>query len=273
MTAEPEHRSIPRLGLGTFGRTGDEGQKAMLEGIELGYRHLDTAQSYDTEAGVGRAVKQSGLPRAEFFITTKIADTNLTKTDFRPSLEKSLETLGMDYVNLTLIHWPSAGEFVPLEDYMTELVRAKEDGLTRLIGVSNFTIDLLERSAAIIGHGRLATNQVELHPFLQNRKLLDSCRSQEIALTAYLPLAKGRVAHNALLQQIGGRHNATAPQIALAFLLHQDIIAIPASSQRANMESNLGARDIVLSDSEIEEIRALDRGQRFVDPAKAPAWD
>ncbi len=266
-------RKIPPLGLGTAGRRGEEGKAPILDAIEIGYRHIDTAQNYGSEAGVGWAVRESRVPRQEFFITTKVADSNLAKADFRPSLERSLETLAIDQVDLTLIHWPSEDEAVPLEDYMTELVRAQEDGLTRLIGVSNFTIDLIGRSIATIGDGKISTNQVEVHPYLQNRKLHEFCMNHGIPLTGYQPLAKGRVANDAVLHRIGEHHQAAATQIALAFLLHRGVIAIPASSQRQNLETNFQALDIALSSDEIEEISGLDRGQRFIDPAKAPAWD
>ncbi|MEO1189324.1 MAG: aldo/keto reductase, partial [Pseudomonadota bacterium] len=249
------HQSIPRLGLGTAGRRCEDGRRAILDGIDVGFRHIDTAQSYDTEAGVAWAIKESGIDRGEFFITTKVADTNLAKSKFRHSLEQSLKTLHSDQVDLTLIHWPSENEAVPLEDYMTELVRAQDDGLTRLIGVSNFTIDLIQRSNSIIGDGKLATNQVEIHPYLQNRKLCDFCMAEGIIPTAYFPLAKGRMVNDPVLQRMSIEHGATPAQIALAFLRQLNIIAIPASSKRAHLQSNLDSLNIELSTSESRRSR------------------
>jgi 2,5-diketo-D-gluconate reductase B len=190
---------IPQLGLGTFGRTGEEGFRAILLALELGYRHFDTAQTYDTEALVGRAITESGVPRSEVFITTKVSDANLATRDFLPSLRRSLEKLMVNQVDLTPIHRPSPREQVPLTEYMASLAEAKTAGLTRLVGVSNFPIDYLERSIALLGHGEIVNNQVELHPFLQQRKLRDYCDRQGISITAYMPLAKGKVLHEPVI--------------------------------------------------------------------------
>jgi 2,5-diketo-D-gluconate reductase B len=265
--------SIPQMGLGTFGRTGEEGVRAILLALELGYRHFDTAQTYDTEAVVGRAVAESGLPRSEVFITTKVSDANLATKDFMPSLRLSLENLRVEQVDLTLIHWPSPRDQVPLAEYMTSLAEAKASGLTRLIGVSNFPIAYLERSVALLGHGEIVNNQVELHPFLQQRKLREYCNREGVSMTAYMPLAKGKVVHEPVIQRIAQRHGATEAQVTLAWLLKLGIIVIPASGRRENMEGNLRAADLSLSDLEMAEIAELDCGGRMIDPIKAPLWD
>lgn len=265
--------SIPPMGLGTWGRTGEDGAKAILAGIEIGYRHLDTAQSYDTEWSVGEAIRRSGLPRADFFVTTKVATGNLGHGTFLPSLEKSLETIGVDQVDLTLIHWPSPGDAVPFESYIEDLATAKKHGLTRLIGVSNFTIAHLRRAEAILGPGEIVNDQVEVQPFLQNRKLVDYCDGACISVTAYVPLAKGKVADDPVLNRIGGKHGALASQIALAWLLQRGLIVIPASASRERMQSNFDAQKIRLSDAEMAEIATLDRGDRIIAPANGPAWD
>ena len=162
---------IPQLGLGTTGRGGDAGTEAIVKAIEIGYRHIDTAQTYDTERQVGAAIRRSGLPRLDFFVTTKVADFNLGKTKFMPSVEKRLEAIGVERVDLLLIHWPSHRDEVPFEDYVLALAEAKARGHARLIGVSNFPIALLERARALLGEGAIATNQVEIHPYLQAPKL------------------------------------------------------------------------------------------------------
>lgn len=264
---------IPRLGLGTWLRTGDEGLRAILAGIEIGFRHIDTAQTYDTEENVGRAIRQSGLPRGDFFITTKVADTNLAGDRFLPSLKQSLDRLGVDQVDLTLIHWPSFRDAVPFGGYMEALAEAKAKGLTRLIGVSNFTIALIEKSVALLGPGEIATNQVELHPYLQGRRLRAACERHGVRTTAYLPLAKGKVADDPALQRIARRHGVAPATVALAWLLQSGMIAIPASSRREHMEANYGALSLALDLAEMAEIGALDRGERIIDPPKAPAWD
>jgi 2,5-diketo-D-gluconate reductase B len=264
---------IPRLGLGTFGRTGEDGQRAIETGLELGYRHLDTAQTYDTEENVGRAVAASRLPRAELFVATKIADFNLARDRFLPSLRESLDRLALDQVDLTLIHWPSHRDAVPFGAYMEELARARELGLTRLIGVSNFTISLIDKAVALLGPGAIATNQVELHPYLQNRKLRARCQASGIAVTAYMPLAKGRVTHEPAIRAIAAHHDTSAAAVTLAWLLHQGIIVIPASGRREHMEANLDALSLALSVEEAAAITALDRGDRMINPAKSPDWD
>jgi 2,5-diketo-D-gluconate reductase B len=264
---------IPQLGLGTYGRTGETGVAALLSAIEIGYRHLDTAQSYDTEGPLGEALRLSGLSRDAFFITTKVADTNLAPSDFMPSVERSLETIGVDSVDLLLIHWPVPEAVAPFESYVTALAEARAKGYTRLIGVSNFTIALLERARELIGDCALATNQVEIHPYLQSPRLRDYARSRHLALTAYQPLAKGGVTNDPLLRDIAERHDVSASAVALAFLMAEGHIVIPASSNRTNLRDNFAALDVNLSPSEIEAIRGLDRGERRIDPVKAPAWD
>jgi 2,5-diketo-D-gluconate reductase B len=265
--------SIPPLGLGTYGRTGDAGMAAILTALELGYRHIDTAQSYDTEAQVGEAIRRSGLPRSAVFVTTKVADTNLDRGRFGASVARSLEALGLDQVDLLLIHWPSQDDAVPFEDYMLALAEARAKGQARLIGVSNFPIALLERTEALLGEGAIATDQVEIHPYLQTPKLRDYARSRGLTLTAYQPLVKGRVSSDPVLVEIGKAHGVGAAAVALAFLMAEGHVVIPASSSEANLRANLAAREVRLTDAEIDRIRALDRGERTIDPAKAPAWD
>ena len=264
---------IPRLGLGTFGRTGEDGQRAIETALELGYRHLDTAQTYDTEENVGRAIDASRLPRAELFVTTKIADFNLARDRLLPSLRESLDRLALDQADLTLIHWPSHRDAVPFAEYMEELARARELGLARLIGVSNFTISLTDKAVALLGPGAIATNQVELHPYLQNRKLRARCEANGIAVTAYMPLAKGRVTHEPAIRAIAAHHDTSPAAVTLAWLLHQGIIVIPASGRREHMAANLDALSLDLSAEEAATIAALDRGDRMINPAKSPDWD
>jgi 2,5-diketo-D-gluconate reductase B len=265
--------SIPQLGLGTFGRTGDEGIAAIETALAIGYRHLDTAQSYDTERTVGEAVRRSGLARGDVFITTKVADTKLAPSDFMPSVRQSLDTIGVDHVDLLLIHWPVPEEVVPFQSYMEALKQAQDDGLTRLIGVSNFTIDHLERAAKLLGPGALATNQVEIHPWLQVPKLRDYARSAGLQLTAYQPLVKGQVAQDEVLKAIAAELDATPGAVALAFLMAEGHVVIPASSSRNNLENNFSATAVTLSDEQMEAIRGINRGYRHINPAKSPRWD
>jgi 2,5-diketo-D-gluconate reductase B len=264
---------MPRLGLGTYGRTGEDGFDAIMAAIELGYRHLDTAQTYGTESIVGRAIVSSGLPRSQLFVTTKVADTNLSRRDFLPSVRASLDELELDRVDLLLIHWPVPETHVPLAEYLDSLAEAQVLGLTRLIGVSNFPSALLARAVERLGPGRVATNQVECHPFLQNRLLREACAAHAVTLTAYMPLAVGRVMHDPVLRRIADRRDETPAAVSLAWLLAKGVAAIPASTNRGHLASNLRALDLDLTSEEVAEIDALDRGERLVNPAKSPVWD
>jgi 2,5-diketo-D-gluconate reductase B len=266
-------QNMPPMGLGTYGRTGKDGLEAILQALEIGYRHLDTAQSYDTESNVGEALARCGLPRGDVFVTTKVATDNLGRDRFGPSIEDSLRTLGVDQIDLTLIHWPSPGNAVPLEHYIEELALAKQRGLTRLIGVSNFPIALLERAEPLLGKGEIATDQVEIHPYLQNSVLVDHCLANGITPTAYLPLVRGRVADEPVLKRIAERYDANASQIALAWLLQRGIAVIPASSNRDRMRSNFEARSLRLTDEDRVTIDALDHGERLITPHHSPDWD
>ncbi|KKB08864.1 aldo/keto reductase [Devosia chinhatensis] len=267
------HSHIPQLGLGTFGRTGDAGIAAIETALDIGYRHLDTAQSYDTERTVGEAFRRSGLARDAVFITTKVADTNLAAADFMPSVRRSLDTIGVDQVDLLLIHWPVPEDVVAFESYMQALKQAQDDGHARLIGVSNFTIEHLERAAKLLGQGALATNQVEIHPWLQVPILRDYARSAGLQLTAYQPLVKGQVAEDEVLKAIAATLGTTPAAVALAFLMAEGHIVIPASSSRGNLENNFRATAVSLSGEQMDAIRGRNRGYRHINPAKSPRWD
>jgi 2,5-diketo-D-gluconate reductase B len=246
---------------------------AILKVLEIGYRHIDTAQSYGTEANVGEAVRRSGIPRSEVFITTKVADTRLDKLQFMDSVEHSLETIGLGPVDLLLIHWPSTGDAVPFEDYMLALAEAQSRGHARLIGVSNFPITLLERTERLLGPGAIATDQVEIHPYMQAPKLAAYARSKGLTLTAYQPLCKGAVASDPVLQRIGEKHGVTASAVALAFLMRVGHIVIPASASEINLRANWEARDVTLDDDDMQAIHALHHGDRRINPDKSPVWD
>lgn len=266
-------KTIPPLGLGTFGRTGDAGIAAIELALEIGYRHLDTAQSYDTEKTVGEAVRRADLDRNEVFITTKVADTQLSPARFMPSVRQSLDTIGVDQVDLLLIHWPVPEDVVPFESYVSALKQAQDDGHARLIGVSNFTIAHLERAAQLLGPDALATNQVEIHPWLQVPKLSQYAAKQGPQLTAYQPLVKGKVADDPVLKSIAEDVGASPAAVALAFLMAEGHVVIPASSSRGNLQANFSATDVTLTPAQMDAIRQLDRGYRNINPEKSPRWD
>ncbi|GHA32304.1 2,5-diketo-D-gluconate reductase B [Devosia pacifica] len=269
----PDTNIMPGLGFGTFGRTGDEGIAAITTALETGYRHLDTAQVYNTERENGEAIRRSGIARNEIFVTTKIDHSNFADGTLIPSLEKSLEALQLDQVDLTLIHWPSPnGEIAP-EVYLPQLAEAQQRGLTKHIGLSNFTIALIDKAEEILGPGTLLTNQVELNPFMQNRKLADYCMKKDIRITCYLPIAKGRLGDEPKLREIAERHNATVEQVAVAWELARGYAAIPTSSKAERIRSNFKALDLTLSPDDIELIDTIDRGDRRINPDWGPDWD
>ncbi|MEZ5668942.1 MAG: aldo/keto reductase [Alphaproteobacteria bacterium] len=264
---------IPQLGLGTFGRTGDTGVAALETAIAIGYRHIDTAQSYGSEGPVGEAIRRSGLPRDAFFVTTKVADTNLARADFMPSVERSLETLGIGPVDLLLIHWPSKNDAVPFAHYIEALADARQRGHARLIGVSNFPIADLERTRALLGPDAIATDQVEIHIYHQAPRLRDHARAHGLTLTAYQPLVKGQAEREPALAPIAARHGVAPAAVALAFLMAEGHAVIPASANAAHLRANFAATAVRLSPDEIDTIRGLDRGDRRINPEKSPAWD
>ena len=264
---------MPLMGLGTYGRRDEAGIAAMLAALEIGYRHLDTAQDYYNEREVGEALRRSGLGRAAVFVTTKIAQRHFGPGELIPSLRRSLDDLSMDQVDLTLIHWPSAHEQVPLATYLTQLAEAQSLGLTRTIGVSNFTIDLLTRARAILGDIPIANNQVEVHPYLQTRRLVDFCDSVGIPVTAYQPIAKGTLKGDPVLEPLAAARGCTVEQLAIAFAFARGLAAIPASSQPARLASNFAAQDVVLTSDDLASIASVDRGTRRINPATAPEWD
>jgi 2,5-diketo-D-gluconate reductase B len=265
--------AIPSLGFGTYGRTGAPGVAAILTALEVGYRHLDTAQSYGSEAAVGEAVRRSGLPRRDLFVTTKIDTANLGPGCLIPSLRRSLDELGFDAVDLTLIHWPSPNGEWPLAIYLEQIAEAGALGLTRRIGVSNFTIPLIKAAEAMIGTGRIVTNQIELNPLFKNAKVAAECRRRGISVTCYLPIAHGGLAGQPTLEAIAARQGASVEQVALAWELAKGYAAIPTSSRPERIASNFAALGLTLDTIDLASIDAIADGARSIDPPWGPTWD
>jgi 2,5-diketo-D-gluconate reductase B len=265
---------IPAFGLGTFRLQGQVVIDSVRNGLELGYRTIDTAQIYGNEAEVGEAIAASGVARNELFLTTKIWVDNYSRSKLVPSLKDSLTKLRTDHVDLTLIHWPAPDNGVPLEEFMSALADAKAQGLTRQIGISNFNIELTKQAIAVIGKDSIATNQIELSPYLQNRKLVEFLFEQGIHVTSYMTLAYGKVLKDAVIGAIAKRHDATPAQVALAWALQLGYAVIPSSTKRENLASNLLAQQLKLTDDDMAQIAALERNGREVSPAGlAPVWD
>ncbi|WP_129543694.1 2,5-didehydrogluconate reductase DkgB [Serratia sp. 1D1416] len=266
--------SIPAFGLGTFRLQDQVVVDSVRTALELGYRAIDTAQIYENEAAVGQAIAASGVKREELFITTKIWIANLAKGKLIPSLQESLNKLQTSYVDLTLIHWPSPNDEVPVAEFMAELVEARQLGLTRQIGISNFTLDLMQRAIDAVGAEQIATNQIELSPYLQNRKVAEFARQHGIAVTSYMTLAYGQALQDETIKGIAARHNATPAQVILAWALQLGYAVIPSSTKRENLASNLLAQQLQLTDEDMAQIAALENNGRLVSPeGLAPDWD
>lgn len=264
---------IPQLGAGTFRLKGDEAVQSVAMALEAGYRHIDTAQIYGNEQEVGQAVSASGIAREELFITTKVWMDKLSDEQFLPSVKQSLQDLNTDYVDLLLIHWPLADDSVAMGDYLRSLKQAQDQGLTRHIGVSNFTVAQMKQAIEILGEGVLYTNQVEVHPYLQNKAVVEFCRAHDIIVTGYMPFAYGDVLKDDVIVEIAQQHQATPAQVVLAWMAANDFVTIPSSTKRANIDSNLGYVNVSLSEQDMASIATLDRNHRLANPGFAPQWD
>lgn len=266
--------SIPTFGAGTFRLQGQVVIDSVRNALELGYRAIDTAQIYGNEAEVGQAIADAGVARSELFITTKIWVDNYADDKLIPSLQESLDKLRLDAVDLTLIHWPAPGKGVPVAAAVSTLARARQQGLTRQIGVSNFNIADTEQAIGAVGKDAIATNQIELSPYLQNRKLVGYLQEQQIPVTSYMTLAYGKVLTDPVIMDIARRHQATPAQVALAWALQLGYSVIPSSTRRENLASNLKAQALRLTADDMARIASLDRNGREVSPAGlAPTWD
>ncbi|MDD7908492.1 2,5-didehydrogluconate reductase DkgB [Pseudovibrio exalbescens] len=264
---------MPVLGAGTFRLKGDDAYNSVIMALEEGYRHIDTAQIYENEEGVGRALYDSSVPREEIFLTTKVWIDRLSKDAFLPSLHESLAKLQTSYVDLLLIHWPLKDDRVSMTEYLGELKKAKDLGLAREIGVSNFTVAQVEEAVSILGKGVLFTNQIEVHPFLQNRKVREASEALGLKVTGFMPLAVGEAITNPTIVAIAEKHGATAAQVTLAWVRQNDMVTIPSSTKRKNLEANLKSLDLTLDADDLAQIAALDEGKRIADPDFAPEWD
>ncbi|MDX3809437.1 aldo/keto reductase [Bosea thiooxidans] len=262
---------IPALGFGTFEITGPAGEAAIRTAIDLGYRQIDTAIRYGNEAEVGRAIRASGVPRGELFVTTKIWFNDLAPETVHRRVDESLDRLGLDQVDLLLVHWPAKD--TPLGETLAAFAEERRKGRTRLIGVSNFPVALLDE-ALEVHKAELFCNQVEYHPFLSQEKLLARMRRAGMLLNAYQPIARGKVFDDDLLKALGRKYGKTAGQVTLRWLVQQDGVgAIPRSSKPENMRANLEIFDFELSPEDMAAIHGLARGQRYSSFEWEPAWD
>jgi 2,5-diketo-D-gluconate reductase B len=259
---------IPIVGLGTWALR--DVVRMVGEAIRIGYRHIDTAQMYGNEVEVGEAVRASGL-RAEVMVTTKILPDKLVPHDVERSSKESLKKLKLDAIDLLLIHWPNPR--VPLADTLGAMAKLKREGVTRAIGVSNFTVALIAE-AVRVAPAPIVCNQIECHPFLNQDKVIAACRQEGMAVVAYSPVARGGAAGNKVLERIGAAHGKTGAQVSLRYLTQQGIAVIPRTNKLPRLKENFALFDFELSDAEMREIHALSgRGGRIVDWTWSPNWD
>ena len=246
---------MPALGLGTWQLSGATCETAVRRALDIGYRHIDTAEMYGNEAEIGRAVSASGVDRTSLFITTKIWTNHLRARDVGPATEASLRKLQTDYVDLLLIHWPNAS--VPMGETLGAMMKLKEAGKAKAIGVSNFSVE--QMNEALTRHkAPIACNQVEYHLLLNQGPILDFAHRHKIGVTAYCPLARGKLVNNKTLARIGARHGKSAAQVALRWLVQQQgVAAIPKATGEANLRANMAIFDFALDQAETEELDRL----------------
>lgn len=267
--------NIPVLGLGTWQSTGQDCIDVVSQALKMGYEHIDTAQAYDNEVEVGQGIKQSGVARDKFFLTTKIFpdDLKFQPEKLHAAAKRSLENLDTDYVDLLLLHWPD--DRVPLSETIPALCELQKQGLTRHIGVSNFNIaNLIE--AKKYADVPLVVNQVEFHPFIKQNTLQTFLNNHHILLEAYSPLARGDVFDNETIKEIADKHGVTPAQISLAWILSdKNRVAIPKTSNPDHLQGNLDAMNVQLSTEELEKIGSLARsdGRKIKHPDYSPEWD
>lgn len=265
--------SVPALGLGTWQFTGRDCRRGVAHALDLGYRHVDTAQMYKNEEQVGLGLQDSGVNRDEVFLTTKIWRSNVAPDAMRTSTEESLRRLGVEYVDLLLIHWPV--EQVPIEKQLDALVELQEEGKARHVGVSNFLPEQIDHIVEYLPEDvPLFAHQAEYHPFLDQSPLLERARKHDHTFTAYSPLARGRVIGDETLEEIGNRHGKSAAQVVLRWHLQQEkVTVVPKAASAEHREANFDVFDFELSPDEMETISGLGTDQRILDPGFAPDWN
>jgi 2,5-diketo-D-gluconate reductase B len=263
---------MPAIGYGTM-ELPQRPAELVAHAIRVGYRHLDTARKYGTEAHVGEGIRASGIARQELFLTTKVTELDAREADFMRSVETSLSTLRLDYVDLLLVHWPQPK--VPFAETLGALAKAKRRGLARHIGVSNFTLAMLDEAVSVCPEP-LLTNQIEYHAYLPQDRMLAALKKHGMILTAYCPVARGKLIDDPVLGEIGKAHGKTAAQIALRWLIQQPMVAaVPRALNERHIEEDLNVFDFTLSDAEMQRISALRKKRlRIADPPeRAPKWD
>ena len=268
---DAKHVRFPALGLGTWELRGRECARLVEQAVRLGYRHFDTAQMYGNERDVGEGIRASGIKRDDVFVVTKVAPDNLAPTLLLRSVKESVGALRLGEIDLLLLHWPNKG--LPLAETIDALMSVKRDGYVRNIGVSNYTVALLDEASRLSGE-RLVCNQFEYHPYLDQSKVLAACRAHGMAAVAYSPIAKGSTKSDSVLTRIGKPYGKTGAQVSLRWLMQQGVGAIPRTSKVERLAENIDIFDFELTDAEMQEIAGLAKpGGRLIDWAWSPKWD
>lgn len=258
---------MPAIGLGTWKLRGEECERVVREAIELGYRHIDTADSYENHREIGKAIDPS--IRNQIFITSKLWMDQLEPKEVERTLNRFLEELRTDYLDLLRIHWPNPA--INLAETLKAMVLLQKKGVVRFIGVSNFVRANLEDLKPF--HFPIYTNQIELHPYFQRRLLVEKCKEMKIKVTAYRPLGKGVFEEDAVIQKIGKRVEKSPSQVVLRWLIQQGFIVIPKASSGQHLKDNLNIFDFQLSDHEMKLMDELDEGTRYCAPNGLPVLE
>ena len=266
---EIQGTTVPKLGFGTWQIEGPECQEAVEDALAIGYRHIDTARAYGNEEHVGRGIAAAGIPRKEFFLTTKIWREEYAPEELRRAAEDSLQRLEVDRLDLLLLHWPNP-DFA-LEETLGALIGLRDDGLIKHLGVSNFPAGMLREALEL---APIFADQVEFHPFLRQDALVELAAEKDFMVTAYSPLARGKVPTDETLRTIGEAHGKSAGQVALRWLLDKpQVCALPKASSHERRVENFEVFEFELTDDERAAIDALPKGERIIDPGWAPDWD
>jgi diketogulonate reductase-like aldo/keto reductase len=263
--------TIPTIGLGTWQLNGSVGTDITREALKLGYRHLDCALIYGNEKEVGEGLHASGVAREDVWITTKVPHTELAPANVEKAVKQSLSNLRVSDVNLLLVHWPNPA--IPLADTMGAMCRMKQQGLTRHIGISNFTVALVEEAVKLSSEP-IVTNQIEWHPYLDESKVKAACDKHGIAVTAYCPIARGRAGADEVMAAIGKKYGKSPGQVSLRWLVQKGAIVIPRTSKVERLKENAAIFDFALTDAEMAQVGDLAKSSgRVVSVGWAPRWD
>ena len=269
---------VPAVGLGTWRLRGDDCRRAVETALELGYRHVDTAQAYGNERRVGAAIESSAVDREDLFLTTKLDGGSRRHEAVHRSVRESLDRLGTDYLDCLLVHWPNdkppfspvrlpGGP--PLAETLGAMDELVDEGLVRHVGVSNFDVGLLDE-ARRLSDAPIFTNQVQFHPYWDQRELLSYCRRNEVLLTAYSPLCHGGVLDDDVLRSVGRRYGKTAAQVAIRWAIqHEGVVAIPKATSRDHLAANVDVFDFELSEAEMERVRRPSKLRTFAGFARS----